>query len=47
MVRPLCIGRTTLHELIWPGDLTPVHIGRTLRFRYTDIEAFVDTLGRR
>ena len=45
--RLLCVGRTTLFELVRRGQLTPVHIGRALRFRYADLEAYVDALHRR
>ena len=43
----LGIGRTTLYELIWSGELKPLHIGRCVRFRLSDIEDFVDRLAAR
>jgi excisionase family DNA binding protein len=39
--RLLGIGRTTLYELIKAGAVTPVHIGRCVRFSVTDLERFV------
>lgn len=39
--RLLGIGRTTLYELINAGAITPVHIGRCVRFPLTDLERFV------
>lgn len=37
----LGIGRTTLYELIHAGAMSPLHIGRCVRFAVTDLEAFV------
>jgi excisionase family DNA binding protein len=37
----LCLSRTTLYELIWQGVLTPVRIGRSVRFPIEQIEQFV------
>ena len=37
----LCLSRTTLYELIWRGELTPIHIGRSVRFVVTQLETFV------
>lgn len=37
----LGIGRTTLYELIAAGAITPMHIGRCVRFAITDLERFV------
>ena len=37
----LCIGRTALYQLIWNGELTPIHIGRSVRFPIEELEAFV------
>ena len=28
----LNIGRTTLYQLVWSGKLTPLRIGRSVRF---------------
>lgn len=39
--RLLGIGRTTLYELIHAGAISPLHIGRCVRFAITDLEAFV------
>jgi predicted DNA-binding transcriptional regulator AlpA len=30
-----------LYHLIWDGELTPVHIGRSVRFSVEELEAFV------
>jgi excisionase family DNA binding protein len=43
----LGIGRTTLYELIWSGELKPLRIGRCVRFRVSDLEDFVDRLAGR
>lgn len=32
LARRLNVGRTTVYELIWRGDITPIHIGRSVRF---------------
>ena len=37
----LCIGRTALYQLIWNGELTPIHIGRSVRFPVAQLEDFV------
>lgn len=39
--RLLGIGRTTLYELMSAGAITPVHIGRCVRFPMSDLERFV------
>ncbi len=39
--RLLGIGRTTLYELIHADAISPLHIGRCVRFAVTDLEAFV------
>jgi excisionase family DNA binding protein len=39
--RILSIGRTALYQLIWDGQLTPIHIGRSVRFSVDQLEAFV------
>lgn len=39
--RILSIGRTALYQLIWDGQTTPIHIGRSLRFSVDELEAFV------
>ncbi len=40
-VRLLGIGRTKVYELIGDGVLTPVHIGRCVRFPVAELEHFV------
>jgi excisionase family DNA binding protein len=42
--RLLGIGRTTLYELIKLGLITPVHIGRCVRFSVTELEHYVEHL---
>ena len=42
--RFLGIGRTTLYQLIKAGDVTPVHIGRCVRFSMYELEAYVEHL---
>jgi len=42
--RLLSIGRSTVYELIWKGDLTAIKIGRCVRIRRRDLEAYVDRL---
>ena len=42
--RFLGIGRTTLYQLIKAGDVTPVHIGRCVRFSMHELEAYVEHL---
>ncbi len=39
--RILSIGRTALYQLIWDGQLRPIHIGRSVRFSVEELEAFV------
>jgi excisionase family DNA binding protein len=39
--RILSIGRTALYQLIWNGQLTPIHIGRSVRFSVDQLESFV------
>lgn len=39
--RILGIGKTTLYQLIATGALTPIHIGRCVRFPVHELEAFV------
>ena len=39
--RILSIGRTALYQLICNGELTPIHIGRSVRFPVEQLEAFV------
>ncbi len=37
----LAIGRSALCELIWQGEITPIRIGRSVRFTLTELERFV------
>ncbi|MAT05835.1 MAG: hypothetical protein CL424_12425 [Acidimicrobiaceae bacterium] len=37
----LAIGKTAVYHLIWNGELTPIRIGRSVRFTVTDIEDFI------
>lgn len=37
----LSIGRTTIYQLVWSGELKPIRIGRSVRFAVDDLEAFV------
>ena len=39
--RLLAIGRSAVYQLIWNGELTPVRIGRSVRFAVTELERFV------
>ena|GEM_PF-2934987 len=38
----LCVSRTTLYELMWRGELPPIHIGRSVRFAVVQLESFVN-----
>ena len=38
----LAVSRTSLYQLIWSGELTPIHIGRSVRFAVEQLEAFVN-----
>jgi len=40
--RILSVGRTALYQLIWYGELTPIHIGRSVRFSMRELEFFVE-----
>ena len=37
----LGIGRTTLYQLVWSGKLTPLRIGRSVRFTREQLREFV------
>ncbi|WP_395154855.1 helix-turn-helix domain-containing protein [Ilumatobacter sp.] len=39
--RTLAISRSSLYQLIWSEQLTPVRIGRSVRFSITQLEQFV------
>jgi len=43
----LGVGRTTVYQLVWSGRLTPVHIGRLVRFTREELESFIADLARR
>ncbi|MEZ5378238.1 MAG: helix-turn-helix domain-containing protein [Acidimicrobiales bacterium] len=36
----LAISRSTVYELIWQQELDPIRIGRSVRLRMSDLEAF-------
>lgn len=38
----LAISRSTLYQLIWTDQLTPVRIGRCVRLSVAELERFVD-----
>lgn len=40
----LKLGRSTVYRLIDAGKLRPVKIGKALRFREQDIQAFISSL---
>jgi excisionase family DNA binding protein len=40
----LGIGRTSLYRLVWAGRLTPVRIGRSVRFSCAQLAVFVSSL---
>src|SRR5690349_6088791 len=40
----LGIGRTSLYRLVWAGRLTPVRIGRSVRFSRAQLDVFVSSL---
>jgi excisionase family DNA binding protein len=42
--RMLGIGRTTLYELVKLDLVTPVHIGRCVRFSFVELESYVERL---
>ena len=42
----LGIGRTSLYRLVWAGRLTPVRLGRSVRFSCAQLEVFVSSLER-
>lgn len=39
--RVLAVGRTSVYQLIWDGELKPVRIGRSIRFPIAELERFV------
>lgn len=38
----LAISRSSVYQLIWNDQLTPIRIGRSVRFSITQLERFVD-----
>lgn len=40
--RLLAVGRTSVYQLIWGGELKPVRIGRCVRITITELERFVN-----
>jgi excisionase family DNA binding protein len=42
--RMLAISRSRVYQLIWKGELVPVHIGRSARFTVSELERFVGAL---
>jgi excisionase family DNA binding protein len=40
----LGIGRTTLYKQVWAGRITPVRIGRSVRFTRAELDAYVSSL---
>ena len=38
----LSLSRSTIYELIWRGELSPIHIGRSVRLPTEQLEAFVN-----
>ena len=40
----LRVGRTTLYALIQQGHLRPIHIGRSCRLSWSELERYVDRL---
>ena len=41
----LAVGRSTLRSLMAQGEISPVHIGRSIRFRSEELMEFVARLG--
>jgi excisionase family DNA binding protein len=39
--RLLAIGKTALYHLIWDGQITPIRIGRSVRFTVAQLERFI------
>lgn len=37
----LSLSRSSIYQLIWNDELTPIHIGRSVRFSVEHLEAFV------
>ncbi len=37
----LALSRSTIYELIWQGELRPIHIGRSVRLTLDELHSFV------
>jgi excisionase family DNA binding protein len=37
----LAVSRTTFYELMWRGEITPIHIGRSVRIAKSELLRFV------
>ena len=37
----LAISRSAMYQLVWNGEVTPVRIGRSVRFTVAELERFV------
>ena len=37
----LALSRSTIYELIWQGELRPIHIGRSVRLTLEELHSFV------
>ena len=37
----LAIGRSAIYQLIWEGDLSPIHIGRSVRLPVSQLHDYV------
>ncbi len=37
----LSVGRSSIYQLIWAEQLTPIHIGRSVRISIDQLEDFV------
>jgi hypothetical protein len=37
----LAISRSALYDLVWNGELTPIHIGRSTRFTPDELERYI------
>ncbi|MPZ14474.1 MAG: helix-turn-helix domain-containing protein [Chloroflexi bacterium] len=44
VARRLNVGRSMVYELIRHGELTPIHIGRAVRFDAADVDKLIEGL---
>jgi excisionase family DNA binding protein len=44
VARRLNVGRTMVYELIRKGEITPIHIGRAVRFEPAAVEKLIEHL---